>query len=1134
MWIVRLALRRPYTVVVLAVLMLLFGTLATTKMPKDIFPTIDIPVVVVVWAYPGLQAEDMERRVVLISERAYSTTVNGISRIESQSISGIGILRIYFEQGTDIGAAIAQISSVSATVLRILPPGMTAPNVIQFNASNVPVAQLTLTSNNLTEQQIYDHALNFIRVRLFTIPGLSTPAPYGGKQRQVMIDVDPDAVAARGKSPQDVVTALLSSNLIMPAGILRSGHTEYDVTVNNSPKTIADMNDFPLELSNGAIVRLGDVAHAYDGYAIQQNIVRVDGRRASYLAILKKSGASTLAVVDATRDAIPMIKAAAPQGLEVKVDFDQSVFVRGAIGGVLREAVIAAVLVSLMVLVFLGSWRSVLIVSTSIPLSIATGLIGLFVFHQTLNVMTMGGLALAIGMLVDDATVEVENIHRNRLIDRDLPLVRAILDGASQVAVPALAATSTICVVFFPVVLLTGPARYLFSALALAVVVAMVASYLLSRTLVPALAMKLLEGQPLEPEGDGWWARANRARDRAYERTRDFYVRVLDVVLAHRLFALVCAALLAVCGVLLAFVVGTDFFPNVDAGQMRLHVRAPLGTRIEDTEHLVAAVERRIRELVPADEIELIDDNIGVPISYNLAFVSTDNIGGQDAEILVALKSGHHSTFGYQRALRAKLSHEFPGSLFYFQPADIITQVLDFGLPAPIDVEVEGPKFDALVPIARKLRDEIRKVPGAVDVHIAQALTHPAVEVVVDRSRAAEVGITQGDVASSMLVALSSSSLVAPSYWLSPETNVNYLVAVQTPLRRASSVHDLLATPITPNGGGAAQAGASGSSTGGGPFSASGPMQVTPPQIDESPFNPAQGVAQALGDIADVVPAQTESLISHDAVQRVVEVRLAVDQRDLGSVANAIDDVIGSLGKLPAATEVHVRGQSETMRASFGKLELGIVMAAGLVYLLLVVLFQSYTDPLVIAVAIPGALVGVLAMLAITGTTLNVESLMGAIMAIGVATSNSILLVSFANESREADPDQDALTAAREAGKTRLRPVIMTALAMILGMLPMAFGWGEGGEQNAPLARAVIGGLLVATFVTLFLVPTAYTLLRKPAPHKPKLDQRVDEAEHAKRGDEQEHDEQRGDDQRGDDPRREPEEAAHGGEQQTK
>ncbi|HEY0190544.1 MAG TPA: efflux RND transporter permease subunit, partial [Kofleriaceae bacterium] len=915
MWIVRLALRRPYSVVVLAVLMLLFGSMSAIRMRKDIFPTIDIPVVIVVWSYPGLSAEDMERRVVLLSERAFSTTVNGISRIESQSIIGIGVIKVYFEQGTDIGSAVAQISSVSGSITRQLPPGMTPPNVIQYNASNVPVAQMTLSSPNLPEQQIFDYALNFIRIRLFTIPGLATPAPYGGKQRQVMIDIDPSAVAARGKSPQDVVEAVLASNLISPAGTMRVGSTEYDVMMNNSPAKIEQLAQVPLAFSDGAVVRLGDVARVHDGFAVQQSIVRVNGARASYLAILKKSGASTLAVVDAARAALPGIKASAPDGLELRLDFDQSTFVRGSISGVLREGVISAVLVSLMVLIFLGSWRSVIIVSTSIPLSIAVGLIGLYLLGQTINMMTLGGLALAIGMLVDDATVEIENINRNRHLDEDKSITRAILDAASQIAIPALAATSTICVVFFPVVLLTGPAKYLFSALALSVVISMIASYLLSRTLVPALADKLLPNEPLEPEGDGWWARFNRARDRGFERLQARYGSVLDLVLEHRVFAIGCAAVIAAAGIGLAFVVGTDFFPRVDAGQMRLHVRAPLGTRIEDTEHLISAVERKIRDVVPPEEVEIIDDTIGVPSPYNLAFVQTDNIGGQDADILVALKDKHGSTPGYERRLREVLPHEFPGAIFYFQPADIITQVLDFGLPAPIDVEIEGPKFEPLIPIARKLRDEIRKLPGAVDVHIAQALDHPALRVDVDRERAAEVGLTQRDIANSMLVSLSSSQLVSPSFWLSPENAVNYSVVVQTPIQRESSVNALLSTPVSA-GSGQTFADRAGSDS------------SVPSATQASPFAPQPGMARQLGDVARISPAQDPALVSHDMVQRVLEVRLSVDGRDLGSVANAIDDVVTGLGKLPQNVKVHVRGQSESMRTSFRSLELGIVLAA--------------------------------------------------------------------------------------------------------------------------------------------------------------------------------------------------------------
>ncbi len=783
MWIVRLALRRPYTVAVFCFVVLLLGALSTTRMQKDIFPAIDIPVVIVVWNYPGLSAEDMERRVVLISERAYSTTVNGISRIESQSIDGIGTLKVYFEQGTDIGGAIAQISAVSSAATRVMPPGMTPPAIIQFNASNVPVAQMTISSGTRTEQELFDYGLNFVRIRLFTIPGLATPAPYGGKQREVVIDVDPKRASSYGLGTRDVVQALLASNLIEPAGSIRVGSVEYDVTMNSSPATIDEFAQMPLKVQGGAEVRVGDVAVVHDGFAPQTNIARVNGNRATYLAVLKKSNASTLAVVDAARDALPVIRAAAPEGMEIKIDFDQSVFVRAAISGVLREAVISSLLVSAMILVFLGSWRSVIVVSTSIPLSIFVALLGLFATGQSLNIMTLGGMALAIGMLVDDATVEIENIHRNRALGK--PLTVAILDGASQIAVPALAATLTICIVFFPVVMLTGPAKYLFTPLALSVVFAMLASYLLSRTLVPTLARMLMEHEHHgPPRGLG------AVREAGFGALQRGYERALEVVLAHRAFVMGCGvAIVAVVG-LLATVIGMDFFPDVDAGLMRLHVRAPAGTRVEDTEHVITAVEDRIRSVIPPAELETINDNIGVPISYNLAFVQTDNIGGADADVLVALAPGHGPTAEYRRRLREELPRAFPDVQFYFQAADIVSQVLNFGLSAPIDVEVEGANLETSAVFARRLRDRMRAIPGAEDVRIAQVLDRPALRVDVDCDRAAQVGVTQHDVADNVLTTLSSSSLVAPSFWLNPKNNVNYFVVVQSPLAKVANVDD--------------------------------------------------------------------------------------------------------------------------------------------------------------------------------------------------------------------------------------------------------------------------------------------------------------------------------------------------------
>jgi multidrug efflux pump subunit AcrB len=1070
MWIVRLALRRPYTIAVLSALILIFGWLSAARMKSDILPSIDIPVVIVVWNYPGLSAEDMERRVVLISERAYSTTVSGISRIDSQSIAGVGVLKVYFEPGADLGTAIAQVVSVSLTASRIMPPGIQPPSIIRYNASNVPVAQLTISSPTLSEQALFDYGLNFIRVRLFTIPGLATPAPYGGKQRQIMVDIDPQAVAAKGLAPQDVVNTILQSNVLVPAGTAAIGNIEYDVRLNASPLSVQGFNDLPVKSENGSTVYLRDVARVRDGYAVQSNIVRVDGRRSTYLVVLKKSDASTIAVVDAARDAIPAIKAAAPEGMEIKLDFDQSVFVRAAIANVLREALISSILVSLMILVFLGSFRSMIIVIASIPLAILVGVSGLFLSGQTLNIMTLGGLALAIGMLVDDATVEVENIHRNRHLGKKLTV--AILDGAQQIAVPALAATLTICVVFFPVVLLEGPARFLFTPLALAVVVSMLASYLLSRTLVPTLARLLMEKEVLEdlhaplPEHPSLGRRFNRWRDRLFERFQGAYGRSLEVALAHRGFVLACAAAVVACTAVLPFRVGLDFFPAVDAGQMRIHFRAPVGTRIEETERLVAQVEGRIRDVIPERELSTINSNIGVPVFFNLAFVQTDSIGSQDADILVALKPEHAPTTKYMDTLREILPRELAGSTVYFQPADIISQVLNFGLSAPIDVQIEGTDLDKSYAIGVELRDRMREIPGTTDVRIQQVLQHPALAVDVDRTRAGQLGLTERDVANNLLTTLSSSTLVSPSFWLNPVNNVNYAVVVQTPLSRMASVSDLMATPL---GSGAAAAGR--------------------PQGTTTPGESAPSGSPYLGSVAVLRPDQDKALISHVSVQRVIDLQASVQGRDLGGVSRDIDKAIAGLKDLPKATRIRVRGQPESMFTSFRSLGFGLVLAIALVYLLLVVLFQSWVDPFIILIAVPGALTGILWMLAATGTTLNVESFMGAIMAVGIAVSNSILLVNYANEIRATRADVPALAAALEAGTIRLRPVLMTALAMILGMLPMALSLGEAGEQNAPLGRAVIGGLLVATFVTLFLVPIVYSMLRQKPPRSHLLDE---------------------------------------------
>jgi multidrug efflux pump subunit AcrB len=1077
MWLVRIALRRPYTMAVIALLILLMGALSATRMLVDIFPVIDIPVVMVAWNYPGLSALDMERRVVIISERAYSTTVNGIERIESDSIPGIGLLRVYFQPGTDVGAAIAQVAAVSSTILRILPPGIQPPDVIQFNASNVPVVQMTLSG--LSEQAIYDYALNFIRVKLFTIPGLSTPAPFGGKQRQIMVYLNPQAMSAKGLSPEDIVSALQQSNVIVPAGLARMGDTDYNVLLNGSPELVSRFNQLPVKVVNNAEVLLGNVAHVEDSFAVQENMVHVGGQRAAYLTILKHAGASTIRVVNAVRKAVPAIQAVAPKGLKIKLDFDQSVFVRGAIKGVIRESVITSVLISLMILVFLGSWRSMVIVSTSIPLSILTGIVVLNLTGNSLNLMTLGGLALAIGMLVDDATVEVENIHRNRALGK--PLTVAILDSASQVATPAIVATLAICIVFFPVTLLYGPAKFLFTPLALAVVASMITSYLLSRTLVTTMSRMLMASErhvPGSPEAgqvehrSGLLHRVGAAfqhlRDQGFAHFQNAYGKVLETVLDHRAFALmVGASLLAVTGILLAPAVGMDLFPSADVGLMRLHFRAPPGTRIEDTERMVLQVEDRIRQIIPASELDQVSDMIGVPTFFNMAYVRTDNIGEMDADILVSLKPHHRPTPYYQSRLRRVLPSDFPGCSFYFESADIVNQVLNFGLSAPIDVQVTGPSYGQSVVYARSLFRDMQEIPGAVDVHIKQVLNYPSLMVDVDRQRAAQLGLSQNQVAQSMLVALSSSSLVAPSFYLNPRNNVNYVVAVQVPFQLEHSVGSLLSTPLTTT-------------------SAVALNQALPmPQLNQLPEWPSQ----TLSSIARVDPESIPQEISHYTVQRVIDVEANVAGRDLGGVSRDILRKMRALGKLPPGMQVRLRGQYEVMNSSFRSLALGLILAILLVYFLMVVLFQSWLDPFIIMMAVPGALVGIIWLLALTHSTINVESLMGSIMAVGIATSNSILLVSFANDVR-VERGLSPVEAVIEAGKTRLRPVLMTALAMIMGMIPMALAMGEAGEQNAPLGRAVIGGLIVATAATLLIVPVIYTLLRREMPTKHLLDER--------------------------------------------
>ena len=1054
---VRTALRRPYTSAIAAMLIVLMGAMSVTRMIVDIFPIIDIPVVMVVWNYPGLSTEDMERRVVFITERAYSTTVNGIQRIESQSIPGTGLLKVYFQPGTEIGGAIAQITAVNNSILRSAPPGMQPPAVIQFNASNVPVVQMTLSSNTLTEQQISDYSLNFIRVRLFTIPGLSTPGPFGGKQRQMIVALDQDRMVAKGFSPNDVVTALQASNVIVPAGTARIGDREYNVKLNSSPELVDRFNQLPIGVFGGAPVTLGDVSKVTDSFAVQNNIVHVDGKRAVYLAILKHADASTLAVVDAAREALPLIKAAAPDGLDIKLDFDQSVFVRGAVENVVHEAILSSILVSVLILIFLGSWRNTVIVSASIPLSIFAGLVGLFLTGNSINLMTLGGLALAIGLLVDNATVTIENIHRNLTLGK--PLTVAILDGTNEVIQPLTVATLAICIVFFPVVLLVGVSRFLFIPLAATVVLCMLASYVLSFSVVPSFARLLLAGEKNHHAAPkGFFG----AFDRGFNKVRDGYAYLLEGALRRRGLVLFSTLGLAVVTGGLATSLGLDFFPAADVGLIKLHFRAPPGTKLEKTEELVLKLEDSIRQIIPANELDTINDNVGIPSSFNLAFVPSDNVGSMDAEVLIALKPNHHPTIDYIRAMRARLPGEFPGSIIYFQTADIVSQVLNFGLPAPIDIQIQDTNFERAYALGQQLLRKLQVIPGVADAHLVQVLNYPALQVEVDRLRAIRLGIGQRDVANNMLTSLSSSSLVAPNFFLNPQNNVNYTVAVQTPISSINSVADLLNTPV------------------GRPD----------PAILQTPTSTPAAPVIRLADIATITPRSSLESVNHYTVQRVIDIAANVDGRDLGSTAADIQKAIDEVSKgLPITTRIDIRGQNEVMQASFRSLGLGMILAVILVYALLVILFQSWVDPFIIMMAVPGALIGIVWILALTGTTINVESLMGAIMSVGISVSNSILMVSFANDLR-AKEDIGPFAAVMEAGRIRLRPIMMTALAMIIGMIPMALGMGQAGEQNAPLGRAVIGGLIFATLATLFIVPIGYTLLRRGKPALHDLDAR--------------------------------------------
>ncbi len=1085
MWIVELALRRMYTFVVAALLIAVVGGVAIYRMSTDIFPEINIPVVSVVWQYTGMPADEIEERIVLMNERVLTTSVNSIEHIESQSLFGVGVIRIYFYPGAKIEAAVAQVTATSQAMLKIMPPGINPPYIVQYSATSVPIVQIAISSETLTEQQIFDYASNFIIQRLGTVQGARVPQPWGGKWPQVMVDLEPGELYARGLSPQDINAAIASQNLIIPAGTAKIGDTEYYIKLNSSPDIVPLFNEIPVKTVNGVPVYIKDVAHVRMGSMVQTNVVRRDGRRGVLMTILKGEGASTLDVVNRIRAALPGIQAQVPPELKMDLLFDQSVFVRAAVEGVLKEGAIAAGLTALMILLFLGSWRSTLIVATSIPLSILASIIVLWAMGQSLNSMTLGGMALAVGILVDDVTVEIENVHRN--LGMKKPLRRAILDGAAQIAVPAFVSTLAICIVFVPVVFLTGPAASLFLPMALAVVFAMLASYLLSRTLVPTMVKYLLPSEiemyaaeanpksdienPKSPDTPKSFApsaliwRFHHAFNRQFERLRSVYHDLLDWALDHRAMTIVLMLGFAVGSVALAPHIGRDFFPSVDAGQFRLHVRAPSGSRIEETERIFGQVEDVIREIVPENERELILDNMGMSPSFTVrAYIDNGTVSNADGEILVSLKPEHRPTAEYVARLRRELPRRFPTCLFYFQPADITSQILDFGLPAPINVQVVGVDRPGGLAVAKKLRGEIAKVAGIADVHLHQITDQPTLRVEVDRVMASELGMTQQNVTGSVLVSLSSTSQIAPNYWVNPDNRVNYAIAVQTPPERIDSFEALLNTPIVNGATSAAATSATAMATG----MTTGMATGRPPQL--------------LSNLTNQRRTVSEGVVSHYNVQPVFEVYADVQGRDLGGVSADVEKIVAEARQdLPRGTSIVIRGQVDSMNSSFTGLAAGLVFAVLLVYLLMVVNFQSWLDPFIILTALPGALAGILWMLFVTQTTISVPALMGAIMCIGVATSNSILMITFANDQRR--DGHNARSAALSAGTTRLRPVLMTALAMIVGMLPMSLGLGEGGEQNAPLGRAVIGGLLMATVFTLVFVPVLYSILRRKPPH---------------------------------------------------
>jgi len=1053
MWIVRLALRRPYTFVVMALVIILLTPVALQRTPTDIFPEINIPVISLVWTYTGLQPQEMEQRITSNVERGLTTLVNDVEHIESQSLNGIAVIKVFFQPHANIQTALAQTAAISQTFLRFLPPGTTPPLVIIYSASTVPVIQIGLTSDTMSEQQLFDFGNYFIRTQLATIPGAATPFPYGGKQRVISVDIDAASLQSKGLSAVDIVSAVNAQNLILPTGTAKLGPLEYNVEMNGSPQTVQELNDLPVKTTNGATIYMKDVAHVRDGFSPQTNIVLANGQRGVLMSIYKTGGASTLEIVDGVKRMLEYNRGSFPKDLKVNLFFDQSLYVRASIQGVLREALIAACLTAIMILLFLGNWKSTLIIAVSIPLSILVSVLCLSALGQTINIMTLGGLALAVGILVDDATVEIENINRNLAMGKDT--VQAILDGAQQIAVPAFVSTLVICIVFIPMFFLSGVAKYLFVPLAEAVSFAMLASYMWSRTIVPTLAMYLLssedEYRPEEHVGErmGFFRRYQQGFERKFEHFRESYRSALHTALHFpRLFTV---SFLGFCilSLLLAFALGRDFFPKVDAGQIRLHLRARTGLRIEETARLADQVNSAIRETIPKEEITTLLDNIGVPYSgINLSYSNAGVIGTSDAEILVQLKEERgKSTASYINDLRERLPQEFPGVQFFFQPADIVTQILNFGTPSPIDVEITGNNQRDNYLVGEKLAAQMRHIPGAVDVHVHQAFDDPTLFMEINRSRAQAMGMQSRDVAQNVLVSLSSSFQTSPAFWLDPTNGVEYSVAVQEPQYRVDSYQALQNTPI------------SGSAPG-----------ATP---------------QILGNLVQTHTTTRPAEVSHYTSVPMINVYAAVDGRDLGSVADQVEQRVAAVEKngLPPGSHILIRGQVQTMKNSFAGLGFGLLGAIVLAYLLIVVNFQSWLDPFIIITALPGALAGICWMLLLTHTTLNVPSLTGAIMCMGVATANSILMVSFARE--QMDEGKGAREAALEAGFVRIRPVLMTALAMIIGMVPMALGLGEGGEQNAPLGRAVIGGLLFATFATLFFVPCVFSMIHGRRTRRP-------------------------------------------------